>query len=138
MLYKAIGIILTALFIASFQISAASAGCGGHGGFHAYQSKAPSRVALQQSRARKAALAEARAKQKKAAQIARAEKKAEAAKVAAAESTPKTEETTTVAETTPATEEAKDGTLNVASAAQTCTKFVAETGTTVTIECAKQ
>ncbi|WP_295555299.1 hypothetical protein [uncultured Hyphomicrobium sp.] len=135
MLYKAIGIILTALFIASFQISAASAGCGGHGGFHAYQSKAPSRVALQQSRARKAALAEARAKQKKAAQIARAEKKAEAAKVAAAESTPKTEETTTVAE------EAKDSAgspLNVASAAQTCTKFVAETGTTVTIECAKQ
>jgi hypothetical protein len=138
MLYKAIAIALSALFIAVFQISAASAGgCGhGHRGFHAFQASLAHQQALKQSRARKAAQARslAAAKQKKAAQIARAEKKAEAAKVAAAEPAPVTEETKTVAETTPVAEKQ----VNVAAVEQTCTKFIAETGTTVTVECAKQ
>lgn len=139
MLYKIVGIILSALFIATVQISTASAGChGGHGGgFHAYQSKAPSRVALQQSRARKAALAQARAaaKQKKAAQLARAEKKAEATKVAEAAPAPVKEETKTVAEST----DASTSEVTVASAAETCTRFNAQIGTTITTtDCAKQ
>lgn len=121
MLYKAIGITLAALFLATLNISVASAGCGGgHGGYHVYKSKAPSRAALQQSR-RKAAVAEARATaKKKAVQQAKIEKKSEAEKVAATEPG-KPEETT-----------------KVAAVEQTCTKFFAETGTTVTVECAKQ
>jgi hypothetical protein len=44
------------------------------------------------------------------------------------------DETKTVAETTPVAEKQVD----VAAVEQTCTKFIAETGTTVTVECAKQ
>ena len=50
------------------------------------------------------------------------------------EPAPVTEETKTVAETTPVDEKQ----VNVAAVEQTCTKFIAETGTTVTVECAKQ
>jgi hypothetical protein len=130
MLYKAIGIILSALFIAAIQVNAASAGCGGgHGGFRHFKSY-NNQAALQQSRARKAR-AIAAAKQKKAVQQARVEKKAAASKVA--EAAPVAEETTTAA-----ADKVPENELNVASVAETCTKFVAETGTTVTVECAKQ
>lgn len=124
MLYKAIGITLAALFIVTFNISVASAGCGGHGGYHTYQSKAPSRAALQQSRARKAALAQARAKakQKKAIQQAKAASKPKSTEVAAVEPVQTKPETVT----------------KVAAVEQTCTRFFAETGTTVTVECAQQ
>jgi hypothetical protein len=116
-------------------MSAASAGCGGHGGFHGIQSKAHNQQALQQSRARKAAQARAvaAAKQKKAIQQARAEK-AEAAKVAVVEPAPAAEETNTVAESP----ESTDDKITVASAEQTCTRFNAQIGTTVTTDCAKQ
>lgn len=133
MLYKAIALILSTLFIAAVQISSASAGCGGgHGGFRAYQSKIHTRQALKQSQARKAR-AVAAAKQKKAVQQARAEKAAPA-KVAATEPTPAENKTTTVADS----DAKSESTLAVASVEQTCTKFFAETGTTVTVECAKQ
>lgn len=129
MLFKAIGIILSALFIITFQINAASAGCGGgHGGFRHF--KPYNNVALQQSRARKAR-AVAAAKQKKAIQQARLEKKATAAKIAKAAPIEE-KETKTTADTKTETE------LSVAAVEETCTKFIAETGTTVTIECAKQ
>ena len=129
MLFKAIGIILSALFIITFQINAASAGCGGgHGGFRHFKSY--NNAALQQSRARKAR-AVAAAKQKKAIQQARLEKKATAAKIAKAAPIEE-KETKTAADTKTETE------LNVAAVEETCTKFIAETGTTVTIECAKQ
>jgi biotin carboxyl carrier protein len=131
MLYKAIGIILSALFIAAFQINAASAGCGGgHGGFRTFQSKAYNKQALQQSRARKAR-AVAAAKQKKAVQQARVEKN-ETPKVAEAAPAP------VKAETTAADKEPESERNVVASVEQTCTKFFAETGTTVTVECAKE
>lgn len=129
MLYKAIGIILSALFIAAFQINAASAGCGGgHGGIRHFKSY--NNQALQQSRTRKAR-AVAAAKKKKAVQEAKVEKKAAAPKVA--ETAPVAEETTTAA-----ADKEPENELNVAAAEETCTKFIAETGTTVTIECAKQ
>lgn len=135
MLYKTIAIALSALFIATFQISAASAGGCHRGGFHAFQASLARQQALKQSQARKAAQARAvaAARQKKAAQIARAEK-AEATKVAAIEPAPVKEETKTVAETT----EGAESELNVASAEGTCTRFNAQIGTTVTTECAKQ
>lgn len=133
MLYKAIALTLSTLFIAAIQISAASAGCGGgHGGFRAHQSKILHKQALQQSKARKAR-ALAAAKQKKAVQQARAAEKAEAAKVAAVEPTPVKDESTTVAEAQDTTETP----VTVASVEQTCTRFFAETGSTVTVDCAK-
>lgn len=128
MLFKAIGIVLSALFIITFQINAASAGCGGgHGGFRHF--KPYNNVALQQSRARKAR-AVAAAKRKKAIQQARIEKKATAKVAKAAPIEAEATKTTAVAKT--------ESELNVAAVAETCTKFIAETGTTVTIECAKQ
>jgi hypothetical protein len=133
-MYKIIAIVLSTLLIAAFQIQAASAGCGGgHGGFHAYQSKAPSRHAAQQSRARKAQLAAA--KQKKAAQVARAEKAAD--KKAAEPETASATFTEKTAETASSTE-VSDEKVTVAAIEGTCTKFIAATGTTVTVECAKQ
>jgi hypothetical protein len=140
MLYKAVAIILSALFIAVVQISTASAG-GCHGGFgHGfgrvalYQSSPSQSYALKQARARRAAEARAAAAaRQKAAQVARAEKKAEAAKVADAE--PAKTDTKEVASDTTKTPENE---LKVASADQTCTKFIAEVGTTVTTDCASK
>jgi hypothetical protein len=131
-MYKIIAIVLSTLLIAAFQIQAASAGCGGgHGGFRTYQSHAPSRHAAQQSRARKQAVAAA--KQKKAAQVARAEKAAE--KKA---DEPKTASATfTEKKTEAASTEVSDENVTVA-AVQGCSKFIPATGTTVTVECAKQ
>lgn len=132
-MYKIVAIVLSTLLIAIFQIQAASAGCGGgHGGFHAYQSKAPSRHAAQQSRARKAQ-AVAAAKQKKAAQIARAEKAADKKPTATASAT-FTEKTAETASTT----EVSDEKVTVAAIDGGCTKFIAATGTTAKVECAKQ
>ncbi len=128
MLYKAIALILSTILLATVQMSAASAGCGGgHGGFRAYQSTAYKKQALQQSRARKASQVAA-VRQKKAVQQAKIEK-SEPAKVADADK----KEATKVA--------GKDGPeneLNVASVDQSCTRFNAQIGTTVTVECAKQ
>jgi len=140
MLYKFVAIALSALFIVTVQMSAASAGGCGHRGFHAFQASLAHQQAVKQSRARKAAQVAAAkqkkaaqvaaAKQRKAQQVARAEK-AEASKVATAEPAPVKEETKIAAEST----EAK---VDVASVEQTCTRFFAETGTTVTVECSKQ
>ncbi len=133
-MYKIIAIVLSTLLIATFQIQAASAGCGGgHRGFHASQSHAPSRHAAQQSRARKAH-AVAAAKQKKAAQVARAEKAAD--KKAAEPKTASATFTEKKAET--ASTEVSDEKVDVAAVAGSCSKFIAATGTTVTVECAKQ
>jgi hypothetical protein len=134
MLYKAVAIILSALFIAVVQISTASAG-GCHGGFghgfgrvafHSYQSSPSQSYARKQARI-------AAAKQKAAAKVARAEKTTETAKVADAE--PAKTETKEVASETTKTPENE---LTVASADQTCTKFIAEVGTTVTTDCASK
>jgi ATPase subunit of ABC transporter with duplicated ATPase domains len=142
MLYKAVAIILSTILLAAVQMSTANAGgCHRGGGFHAYQASLQQSYALKQQRARQAAQAKAQAravaaaKQRKAlaAQQARAEK-AEQTKVAAVEATSATEETSKVAK-------GKDGPeneLTVAAAPETCTKFFAETGTTVSVECAKQ
>ena len=131
-MYKIIAIVLSTLLIAAFQIQAASAHCGGgHGGFRTFQSHAPSRHAAQQSRARKQAVAAA--KQKKATQVARAEKaekKADEPQTASATFTEKKNET--------ASTEVSDEKVNVAAVEGTCSKFIAATGTTVTVECAKQ
>ena len=131
MLYKAIAIILSTILLATVQISTASAGCGGgHGGFRAYPTKSYNKQAFRQSRPSKARLAAA--KQKKAVQQAKIEK-TETAKVAKVETAPAKEETkTTTAKADPENE------LSVASVEQTCTKFIAETGTTIQVECAKQ
>lgn len=126
MLYKAIGIILSALFIVAIQVNAASAGCGGGHGFRAHQASFAHRQAVKQSKARKAQ-AIAAARQKKAAQQAAA--KAQSSKVAKA---------APAADETAAAEQPDDGKLDVAAVEETCTKFIAETGTTVTIECARQ
>jgi hypothetical protein len=131
-MYKIIAIVLSTLLIAAFQIQAASAGCGGgHGGFRAYPSHAQSHAA-QQSRARKAQLAAAR--QKKAAQVARAEKaavkKADEPKTASATFTEK--------KTEAASTEVSDEKVTVAAVAGSCTKFIAATGTTATVECTKE
>lgn len=128
MLYKAIAIILSTILLATVQISTASAGCGGgHGGFHVLQSKSYNRQAFHQSRPSKARVAAV--KQKKAVQQAKVEK-TEPTKVAKVEK--EETKTTTDAKGEPENE------LSVASVEQTCTKFIAETGTTVQVECAKQ
>lgn len=146
MLYKAVAIILSALFIALVQASTASAG-GCHGGFghgfgrlafHQFQSTRSESYALRKARERRAAEARAAAAAKaerRAAAIrsAKAEKKAEASKVAAADPAPKAETSNVAAETT-----SSDAKVKVADAGQTCTKFVAEVGTTVTTDCASK
>jgi len=133
MLYKAIAIVLSTLLLATVQISTASAGCGGgHGAFHAYPSKSYNKQALRQSRPSKPR-AVAAAKQKKVVQQAKAET-TEPAKIAAAEPGPAKDETKTAA----AGKDGPENELSVASVDRTCTKFIAETGTTVQVECAKQ
>jgi hypothetical protein len=127
MLYKAIAIILSTILLATVQISTASAGCGGgHGGFRAYPTKSYNKQAFRQSRPSKARVAAV--KQKKAVQQAKVEK-TEPTKVAKVE---KEETKTTDTKADPENE------LSVASVEQTCTKFIAETGTTIQVECAKQ
>jgi hypothetical protein len=118
MLYKAIAIILSTILLATVQISTASAGCGGsHGGL----TKSYKKQALRQSRPSKPR-AVAAAKQKKAVQQ------------AAVAKAPVKEETKTVAEV----KAGPENELAVASVEQTCTKFIAATGTTVQIECTKE
>lgn len=128
MLYKAVAIALSTLFIATIQISAADARCGGG---HGYKSS------LKQAQARKAAKARfAAAKQRKAPAVQQASAKkapkAEEPKVAEADPKPAAEEK--VAEKADSTESE----VTVAATGETCTKFFAETGTTVTVECTKE
>jgi hypothetical protein len=145
MLYKAVAIILSTLLLAAVQMSTANAGgCHRGGGFHAYQASLQHSYALKQQRAREAAQAKAQsraiaaAKQKKALAVAqaRAEKaeQAKAEKVAAVE----TNTTNDATSTTVATKDGAENELAVASVEQTCTRFVAEIGTTVPVDCAKQ
>jgi len=132
-MYKLIAIVLSTLLIAAVQIQAASAGCGGghHRAFHTYQSKKPSRVAYKPSQTKKRQ-AVAVAKRKKAVQQASVEAKPETATATLADKT-------ATADTTASTTEVSDDKLTVAAATDnTCSKFIAETGTTVTVECAKQ
>jgi len=144
MLYKAVAVILSALFIVAVQASTASAGgChGGHGfgrlAFHQFQTSQNQSYALKKARERQAAEARAIAAakaQKKAAALrqAKAEQKAEQSKVASVE--PAKQETTTAAAEPVKAPESK---LEVASAEGTCTKFIAEIGTTVTTDCASK
>lgn len=129
MLYKAIAIILSTLLLATVQMSTASAGCGGgHGGFRVYQPKVYHRPAVKQSRARPAHSVAA-AKPKKAVQQARAEQ----AEPAAGEAALAKEETKQVA-----SKDEPENKLAVAAVDQTCTKFIAATGTVAKVECAKQ
>ncbi|WP_072390729.1 hypothetical protein [Hyphomicrobium sp. CS1GBMeth3] len=134
MLFKTIALTLATLFIALAQVATADAGCRpGHGAKQSYYQK----QALQQSRARKAAQSRAlaAAKQKKATQLARAEK----AKPVAAEKTTVAAAEPTSVETPDAKADASEkNDLNVASIKKTCTKFIAETGTTVTVDCTQQ
>jgi len=138
MLYKTIAIVLSTLFIVAAQASTASAG-GCHGGFgrlafHQFQVRQNQSYAFEQARKRRAAearaIAAAKAEKKAAAiRAAKAERKAEEAKVAAADPAP-------VATEVADTGKAPDAPVKVADAGQTCTRFVAEIGTTVTTDCA--
>lgn len=133
-MYKLIAIVLSTLLIAAVQIQAASAGCGGghHRAFHTYQSKKPSRVAYKPSQTKKRQ-AVAAAKSKKPVQQASVEAKSETATATLGDKTATAD--TTAASTT----EVSDDKLTVAAATDnTCSKFIAETGTTITVECAKQ
>lgn len=128
MLFKAIALALSTLFIAAVQISAADAGCGGgHGGSRSYQSKLYKKQALQQSRARKAA-------QNRAVAAAKQKRKSEAVQAARIE---KPAQSKTIAAESPAETNAGEPTA-VASIEKSCTRFIAETGTTAPVECAKQ
>lgn len=145
MLYKAVAIILSTILLAAVQMSTANAGgCHRGGGFHAYQTSLNQTYYLKQQRARQAAQAKAQAralaaaKQRKAAAVqqARAEKAADAKveKLAAVETSPAKDEPSK----TVAGNEGPENELAVASVEQTCTRFVAEIGTTVPVACAKQ
>lgn len=124
MLFKAIAIALSTLFIATIQVSTADAGCRpGHGAKKSYYQK----QALQQSRARKAA-------QSRAVTAARQKRKSEAVQAARIE---KPAESRTIAAESPAETGASEPAA-VASIEKTCTRFIAETGTTATVACAKQ
>jgi len=121
MLSKIFAIILSTLLLASAQTVTAQAGCGGKGAGHGFQ-----QASLKKMQARKAAQARAAAANRKQSVAAR---KAKAPEVAAAETTSVAEE---VAETT----ETTDTKQTVAAVEQTCTKFIAETGTTISVACA--
>lgn len=122
MLFKSIAIILSTLLLAAVQISTANAGCGGgHGGYRSAQKSVHQKQALRQSQARKAR-AVAVAKQKKSLAA------AETTKTVAAEQAPVAADDAAAADTP----------VTVAASPQTCTKFIAATGTTVAVECSAE
>jgi hypothetical protein len=125
-MFKIIAIVLSTLLIATFQIEAASAGCGGghHRAFNTYQSKKPAKVAYKP----------ARSKKPQAVAVAKPKKAVEQASATEATATATLNEKTANANST----EVSDDNVTVAAIENTCTKFIAETGTTVTVECAKQ
>jgi hypothetical protein len=136
MLYKAIAIVLSTILLAAVQMSTANAGGCHRGGFRAHQASLHQSYVLKQRRAREAAearaIAAARQKQALALKQARAEKAAQK-KIAAAEAAPAKSETATAAGKGDPENE-----LTVAAVPETCTRFFAETGTTVSVDCAKQ
>lgn len=154
MLAKTLTKIAVAALVASFGLSTAASagGCNGGGhGLRVYHST-PSNNYAAQLKAKKAAqaravaaakrkkqieIAQARAAQKaRAAAVARAEAKAEKAEEVAAEA--KAEKVEEIAEAAPVADSATADEVAVAAVDQTCSKFIPETGTTVTVECAQQ
>jgi len=142
MLYKAVAIILSTVLLAVFQMSAANAGCGSRGGFHAYQARFQNTYASKKQRIRTVAAAK-----KKAAPVQQARvKKADQTKVAAAEPATKTVAKEEVEKTDKTTDTTKDAAatgeseneLTVASTEPTCSKFIPQIGTTVAVECSKE
>lgn len=129
MLYKSIAILLSAVLLVTVQISTASAGGCGRAQFHMYQANLMHQQTLKRERAAQAS-AIAAAKRKKAVQIARAERQAKAAKTAAVAQQ-------AAAPVVAETQKDPENELNVASA-QTCSKFVAATGTTVSVPCSQE
>ena len=122
MLFKTIAIILSTLFIAAVQVSTADAGCRpGHGAKSSYLKKS----AAQQSRARKAQQMRAAAQKRKARQVQEARASKAAPKAPAAAEVAETAETEETLET-------------VATTGETCTRFIASTGTTVSVPCSTE
>ena len=130
MLFKTIAIVLSTLFIAAVQLSTAHAGCGGGHGYG--KTSLYKKQAAKQSRARRLAQKRATAK-KRQARLARAQK-AKEARQAAAEKAAETP-VEKVAETTTETENTEQ---KVAAAVETCTRFIAQTGTTVSLPCSTE
>lgn len=130
MLFKAIALTLSTLFLAAIQVSTADAGCGRHG--RIYQSKISKSYALKPSRHRKPRTV-ATAKPRKAVQQASAKKVKSIAPETAAVSEP-----SPVEESIVKADANEKSDVNVAAIKKTCTKFIAETGTTVTFECTQQ
>ncbi len=140
MLTNSIATFASAAIFAALSIATAANAGGCHGGgprnFHAYQST-PSPAYAAQLRAKEAAQARAiaAAKRKKQTETeARAAQKARAQAFAAkAAAKLEKEELTSAEPVAKAAEPAK-----VASVEETCSKFIAATGTTVEVDCAKE
>lgn len=131
MLFKTVAIVLSALFILTVQLATANAGCGGG---HGYGAKSLyKKQAAKQSRARRTAQKRAAARKRKAREArlakARKAKEIETAAVRKANETP----VETAADTVEAAEP-----QTVAAVAETCTRFVATTGTTVSVPCSTE
>lgn len=121
MLFKAIAILLSTLFLAAVQMSVANAGCSpGHGAKASVLKKS----AAKQSRARKAMQMRAAAQKRKARQ----------AREARAPKTDTPSPTTEAAEIVKGEETAR----TVAVTGETCTRFIASTGTTVSVPCSTE
>lgn len=122
MLFKAIAILLSTLFLAAVQMSAASAGCSpGHGAKASVLKKS----AAKQSRARKAMQMRAAAQKRKARQV----QEARARKVAPPPATERAE----IVKSDEALQE-----QTIATAVETCTRFIASTGTTASVPCSTE
>ncbi|AHB50232.1 hypothetical protein W911_11780 [Hyphomicrobium nitrativorans NL23] len=122
MLFKAIAILLSTLFLAAVQMSAAGAGCSpGHGAKASVLKKS----AAKQSRARKAMQMRAAAQKRKARQV----QEARARKAAP----PPATDTAGIVTSDDAGQE-----RSVATTVETCTRFIASTGTTVSVPCSTE
>lgn len=121
-MFKLIATLASAALLSVVTITtAANAGCGGGHGFHAQKSYAsPSRAA--QLKVKKAAQARALA----------AAKRKQQSKIAKVETAP------VVADSQAPTAELAKADVTVAAVEDTCTKFIAATGTTVAVECSKE
>ena len=122
MLFKAIAILLSTLFLAIVQMSVAHAGCSpGHGASKASVLK---KSAAKQSRARKAMQMRAAAQKRKAREV----REARARRTASPAIATQTVETGT---------DDKAG-QTVAGTVETCTRFIASTGTTASVTCSTE
>ena len=128
MLFKAIAILLSTLFLAIVQMSVAHAGCSpGHGASKASVLK---KSAAKQSRARKAMQMRAAAQKRKAREV----REVRARRAASPAIATQTVETVKNVET--GTDDKAGQT--VAGTVETCTRFIASTGTTVSVPCSTE